>query len=232
MEQLSPERVSAAVAEIDGYCSMKRCLLYLPLLGLAPLGYFLGSYLEGTGILPGGVGFLTSAASMFILPGLVSALVLAIPNTKAGIRTSLFFCSLVAQAVLLGTDVPAAATSEMMGIAHRFRREFPPDQVRDCAALILQKHRDRAFGLKVGDRAQSFLVSESAIIVEDAELPASLRGRFKGVFIQQGSAAGGEQVVFALGERTGIICDGRKRVSEFFVYSMAEGVHVYRYQRL
>jgi hypothetical protein len=42
----------------------------------------------------------------------------------------------------------------------------------------------------------------------------------------------GEQVFFSLDERTGIVCDNCKHVREYFVCSMAEGVHAYRYQRL
>jgi hypothetical protein len=33
---------------------MKRTLLYLPLLGISPLGDFLTSYLDGAGIIPNG----------------------------------------------------------------------------------------------------------------------------------------------------------------------------------
>jgi hypothetical protein len=48
-----------------------RALLMLPLLGVAPLGYFLGFYLEGAGILPPATGLLVSAASVFIVPWMV-----------------------------------------------------------------------------------------------------------------------------------------------------------------
>jgi hypothetical protein len=52
------------------------------------------------------------------------------------------------------------------------------------------------------------------------------------VFIQKHPYTGEEQVVFALGKTTGIVCDTRKEVHEVFVYSIADGVHAYRYQRL
>ena len=211
---------------------MRRCLFFLPLLGLAPLGHFLGSYLGGAGILSGGIGFLVSAASMFILPWVISALFVTIAKTAWPIRISLFIFTFVVQAILLVMVVPAGATSEMMGIAHRLRREFPPDRIRDCADHLRQKHRDGTLAVKVGDKGHNFLMSTSAVIVDDSELPASLRGRFDCVFIQQGRVTDDEQVVFALPERTGIICDSRKHVSEFFVYSIADGVHAYRYQRL
>jgi hypothetical protein len=119
---------------------MKRCLLCLPLLVLAPLGYFLGSYFDGTGVLPGGVGILISAGSMFILPSLVSGLFVVLPKTTWSIRRALVLCALLVQGVLL--FVPSGATSETMGFAHRLRQEFPPSQLRNCAAHLRQKRRD------------------------------------------------------------------------------------------
>lgn len=211
---------------------MRRTLLFLPLLALAPLGHFLGSYLDGAGILSRGSGFLLSTASMFLLPWVVSALFLTIGKAAWPMRITLFICALVLQGVLLATVVPAGATSEMMGIAHRLRRQFPADQMRDCAARLRHKHRDGTLALRQGDRGHSFLMSESAVMVDDSELPASLRGRFDRVFMQPDRTTGEEQVFFSLDERTGIVCDSRKHVREFFVCSMADGVHAYRYQRL
>src|SRR5258705_11665225 len=115
---------------------MKRCLLCLPLLALAPLGYFLGSYLDGAGVLPGGVGFLISAGSMFILPWLVSGLFVVLPNIAWSTRRVLVLCALLVQGVLLFRVVPAGATSETMGFAHRLRREFPPGRLRDWAPYL------------------------------------------------------------------------------------------------
>ncbi len=211
---------------------MKRCLLCLPLLGLAPLGTFLGEYLSGAGALPEGIGFLASAASMFILPWIVAALFLARPKTKAAIRVLLFIGALVVQGVLLFAIVPAGSTSEMMGIAHRLRREFSVDELRDCANHLRHKFRDGTLGVSTREKDDDFTVGQSAVVVLDDELPDSLRGRFLRVFIQKPPATGDEQVVFALDKIRGIICDSRKHVHEFFVYSMADGVQAYRYQRL
>ena len=212
---------------------MKRTLLFLPLLGLAPLGAFLGSYLAGACNLPFGIGFLASSACLFMLPWGVSSLVLIINKTSWPIRMSLFIGVLLVQYVLLFTVVPAGATSEMMGIAHRLRREFPPAQMRDCAARLRQKHHDGTLTVRQGDREKRHFISDSAIMVDDSELPASLRGRFDLVFIQPDRVTGGEQVFFSLSIQawTGIVCDSRKPVSEFTVCSMAEGVRAYRYLR-
>jgi hypothetical protein len=201
------------------------------LLGLAPLGYFLGFYLDGAGNLPRGSGLLISGASMFLLPWIISALFLRLVKPRRLVRVPLFFCTLAVQALLFPI-VPAGATSEMMGIAHRLRRQFPPDQMLGCAALLLQKQRDGSLLIKKDDRGPGFFMSEDAVVIEDSELPISLRGRFARVFIEQGRHAGEQQVYFSFDERTGIVCDKRKHLREFFVCSMAEGVHAYRYQRL
>jgi hypothetical protein len=210
---------------------MRRAFLLLPLLALAPLGHFLGSFLDGAGVLPGGSGILVSAASMFLLPWAVAALFLTVRVAWA-IRVSLFIGALVAQGVLLFTVVPAGATSEMMGIAHRFRREFPPDQMRGCAASLRQKQQDGTLAFRQAGKDHVFLMSETAVLVDDSELPMQLRGRFEHVFIQPDRDTGEQRVYFSLDEGTGIVCDSRTDVREFFVRSMADGVHAYRYQRL
>src|SRR5262249_31795971 len=147
------------------------------------------------------------------------------------VRVLLFIGALVAQGVLF-TVIPAGATSEMMGIAHRLRGEFPPDQIRTCAATLRQKEHDGTLTVRHGDKGQSFVMSEKAVLVDDSELPTSLRGRFERVFIEPDQDAAEQRVYFSFDERTGIICDSRKNVREFFVCSMADGVHAYRYQRL
>jgi hypothetical protein len=210
---------------------MRRVLQLLPLLALAPLGYFLGSYLDGAGVLPRDSGFLVSAASMFLLPWIVAALFLRV-RVAWPIRASFFIGALVAQGVLIFTVVPAGATSEMMGIAHRFRREFPSDQMRACAESIRQKKRDGTLVVRQENKSHSFLMSERAVLVDDSELPVQLRGRFKRVFIEPDQDAGEQRVYFSLDERTGIVCNSRNHVREFFVCSIADGVHAYRYQRL
>lgn len=210
---------------------MRRALTFLPLLALAPMGHFLGQYLDGAGVLSHGNGFLVSTASMFLLPWVVAAMFLTI-KVAWPIRASFFVGALVTQGVLMFTAVPAGATSEMMGIAHRFRRDFPPDQMRACAASLRQKEHYGTLVVRQGDTGHSFLMSEKAVLVDDSDLPALLRGRFERVFIQPDRDSGEQRVYLALDDRRGIVCDSRKHVREFFVCSMADGVHAYRYQRL
>jgi len=211
---------------------MKRLLLCLPLLIIAPLACFLGDYLGGAGVLPEGYGFLASAVAMFILPWAIAGLCSILIKAKAPIRVLFFIVALVAQGVFLFTVVPPGATCEMMGIAHRLRGKFSPDELRSCADHLRQKFRDGTLAVSPRGKDDQFTVDPSAVVVSDSELPSSLRGRFKRVFIQKPQGAGEQQVVFALGPDTGIICDGRKDVREFFVCSMADGVEAYRYQRL
>jgi hypothetical protein len=208
----------------------KRALQLLPLIGLAPLGTFLGEYLDGAGVLAHGTGFPISAGSMFVLPWLVAAL-FTLAKVAAPIRVLLFVGALVTQGVLMFTFVPPGVTSEMMGIARHMRREFQPEQMRACAVNLRQKAHDGTLVIRQGAKGESVSMSQSAVIIDDSELPVNLRGRFELVFIQP-DRDGSEQVCFSLDEGTGILCDSRKHVREFFVCSMAEGVHAYRYLRL
>ena len=104
--------------------------------------------------------------------------------------------------------------------------------MHQCAAVLRERHRNGTLAIRQGDKGRGFLVSESAVMVDDSELPVLLRGQFERVFIQPDRKTGEQRVYFALDERTGIMCDNRKHVREFFVCSMADGVHAYRYQRL
>jgi hypothetical protein len=65
---------------------MKRALPFLMLLGLAPLGCFVGSYLEGAGVLPRGSGFAGSAVCMFILPWMHEFFVYSMADGVHGYR--------------------------------------------------------------------------------------------------------------------------------------------------
>ncbi|HTB85681.1 MAG TPA: hypothetical protein VK742_18695 [Candidatus Sulfotelmatobacter sp.] len=211
---------------------MSRTLFCLSLLVIAPLVNFLGNYLGGAGILPAGFGFLAGASSMFLLPWAAAFLFSAILKAKPSIRVLFFAAAMVLQGVLLFTIVPPGATCEMMGIAHRLGHEFSVDELRNCAMHFRQKFHDGT--LKVGplDKDNYFIVAQDAEVVSDTELPDSLRGRFQRVFIQKSPVTGEVQVVFSIGSTTGIVCDSRTHVREFFVCSMADGVQAYRYQRL
>jgi hypothetical protein len=211
---------------------MKSPLSFLPLLALSPLGYFLGEYLDGAGVLPRGTGLLVSGFCALILPWPVAAAFALNARTRWAMRLALFICALLFQPFLLFTFMPPGVTSEMMGIAHRFRNEFSCDQLRDCSTRIRQKFHDGELKVSSRDTDDHFIVAQDALVISDTELPESLRGRFQRVFIQKSPVTGEVQVVFALGSATGIICDSRTHVHEFFVCSMADGVHAYRYQRL
>ena len=210
---------------------MRRAALFLPLLGLAPLGHFLSAYLAGAGIFSRANDFLVGAACVLLLPWLVAALFLTIGRLRWPVRIILFIGALLLQAALFMV-IPAGATSETMGLAHRLRREFSPDQMRECAARLRQKHRDGTLVRRQAEKSRLFWLFQDAMAVDDSELPASLRGRFAGVFIRGDSALGEQEVSFALGDRTGIVCDSRKDVREYFVCSIADGVHAYRNERL
>jgi hypothetical protein len=202
------------------------------LLTLAPLGAFLGEFLAGFGLLPYGVGFVASAASMLILPWMVAALFLTLPRMKIVFSGLLFVGALAFQSLLLYALVPPGATSEMMGLAHRFRWEFSVDDLRSVADQLRSRFESGTLEVSEGGAEDYYLANESAKRIPDAELPDSLRGRFQRVFIHQDPIKQEIQILFALDRIRGIVCDNRRVAHGFFEYSMAEGVHAYRYQRL
>jgi hypothetical protein len=211
---------------------MKRVLFLLPLLTLSAVGSFAAPYLDGAGAFPRGSGFLVGAVCMFILPWVVSGLFVVAAKTRIPVRLAIFISTLAVQPALLFAFTPPSATSEMMGIAHRLGREFSADELRDSANQLRSKFQAGTLRTTSKAREDYFEVAAEAVVVPQTELPIALREHFKRVYIQHGQAGGGCQVVFALAPDTGIICDNRKQVHEFFVYSIADGVHAYRYQRL
>ena len=217
----------------NSWTSVKRCLPVLPLFGLAPAGAFLGEYLSGLGMISPGFGFLGSSFCFFILPWLVSALFAALPRVNFAIRVMLFVGALATQIFFVFELVPPGATSEMMGIARRFKEQFPPDQLLVCANKLRREFH--AGTLAVSPRARDDYndgANESAVVIADAGLPVPLRGRFREVYIQRDRDTGDEQVLFAVSQDTGIICGGQKNAPGFFVCPMADNVEAYRYQRM
>jgi hypothetical protein len=211
---------------------LKRYLLCLPLLGVAPLFYFFGFYFGGAGFIPENFGFISSAASMFIFPWAIAALCVIVSKAKQPSRVVLFVGALIVQGVLLFALVPPGTTCQTMGFAHRLKGEFNADELRGCAELVRQKFHDGSLQTHARSKDDHFIVGPSALVVSDSELSTSLRGRFQRVYIQKLPDRDVEQVIFALGTDRGILCDRRKDVREFFMCSIADGVQAYRYQRL
>lgn len=181
--------------------------------------------------MPHGSGFCVSGFSMFILPCLVSMAFIKLAQTTF-FQILIFTCTWVAQIALVFA-FPSAATSETIGFAHRIRYEFPADQLRECADQLRQKYH--AGTLVVGENTRNghfFMEDASSVLVADGNLPVSLRGHFQQIFIDTDLSTGNEQVVFALGEENGIMCDSRKDLNGFYFRSIGNGVHVYRYERL
>ncbi len=210
---------------------MKRYLIWSPLLLLSPLGHFCGSYFCGAGILPGQIDFLFDITSFFILSWAIPVLFIFIVKATWTTRILAFICAFTIQFALIALT-PAGATAEMMGIAHRLGKEFSADQLRECASDLRQKHLNGT--LKEQKRGKVLRVmnpDNEWALVDDSELPTSLRGRFYRVYIQKDQANNGLSVVFEIKMFTGIVCDSRKFVSGFFEHSIADGVHAFRYER-
>lgn len=208
---------------------MKQCTLLLPVLGLAPAGAFLGPYLEGAALLPGGTA--VGIGSLLILPWVVAILFYRTLLAPKWVRASCFIAALCVQVTLIATLVPPGATCELMGRAWRLRQEFVPDQLHEYAARLREKHRSGALHVRKFGGPHHFLISSNAVWIEKSELPPSLSGRFSGVLLDPSGTPGRELVFFCFNERSGILCDDRRQVREPFVCSMADGLHAYRLQR-
>ena len=218
---------------------MKRLLMYLPLLGLPVLVCFIGPYLDGLGVLSG-FGVLISLAGFLLLPCVISALfVTLVKKAHWAVRTTLFICTLVIQFFLLINFHARVYPVILLGTVTRFRHEFPPDQIRDCANQIRQKYSTGT--LIAGERPNKepggpiFFYSPSAVVVSERELPASLRGRVKLVFIRKDDATDHTNVWFAVSNLSGIICNDRTNSPDDGHYGdsclMADGVWAYRCDR-
>jgi hypothetical protein len=205
---------------------MKKMLLCIPILGLAPLGYFLGSYLSGLGTISWYAGFIVASLSFFLFPLLVP-IVFVILYKAGWIRRVILFILVLFVQESVFFFVPPRGTAELMGIAHRSQHEFSPDQLRNCADHLRAKFHSGT--LKLGNSADGldyFPVYRSAPVIEDTELPPSLRGRFQRIFILKDPSITNELVVFAFDHETGIICGNSGPVPDF-AYRMADGVEAY-----
>src|SRR5260221_10329201 len=149
------------------------------LLGLSPLACLLPPYLAGWGMISSGRAFLVSAASLFILPFIVSMAIILLGRAKGFASIVLFVATLLLQFVLLFLSVLPLAKWETMGLGHRIKRDFSLDELRNCAEQIRNRdqHGTLLLGKPKGDEA-SFWETVS-IEIDDSELPADLRGRFR-----------------------------------------------------
>lgn len=212
---------------------MKRYLQCLPLLCLAPLAHFLGFYLAGLGVIDAGLGMFIGVIGL--LPFMVVvALVFGFvaPSSSNFVRYFAWLGAVVAQIALLMV-VPGGAQAEVMGVAHRLKREFPITQVRECANQLLEKYRARTLVSAEKDKPQADLWRDFYFAVDESELPAPLRGRFRWVQIQKEEGAFYKElrVFFSIAPGRAIICDSRSFVSDGRLHSIEKGVHAYHTQR-
>jgi hypothetical protein len=212
---------------------MKRYLSCLPLLGLAPLAHFFGFHLAGLGIIDADLGMLIGAIGLYPLI-LAVALVFGFvaPSSSNFVRYSSCMGAIVAQFALLPLAL-GGARAEVMGVAHRLKREFPIVQVRDCANQLIEKYRAKT--LASGDKLRPVtdLWSDSIFLVDNSELPAGLQGRFCSVQIRRVEFGFTEdlQVFFFIDWGRSIVCDSRPFVSDARLHSIEKGVHAYHAQR-
>lgn len=212
----------------------------MPLLGLAPLGHFLVNYYDGIASLTnthGSDAFLEDAAIILLFPWLVAALFAALAKGNWSFRLLVFFAALIIQGFLTFKLAPAGITSQMMGLARTIRAQYSIAQIQTCAEQLRQKLQDGALKLTADETGKIGSIYANGVIVDNAELPAALRGRFTRVLLWHVPDGYGTQVRFALEEGVEIICgqseigNSDQEVGPLDEYPLAEGVYVYRFHR-
>ncbi len=210
---------------------MKRWLPFLPLMIVPAAGSFLCQFAVGAGLLPGGIGFVAGAACFLALPWAISTFVLfRAGKASLGARLAIFALAMALQVGGL-LVAPPGATSEMMGMAFRHRREFPSEVLDQCAQRIRDRWSAGTLATNRVDELRSLRGYRDGILIAEAELPESLRGRFDEVFLRTPGTGGQVQVYFSLGPRSGIVCDDRQKVRSISECTILAGVHAYRDQR-
>jgi hypothetical protein len=212
---------------------MKRYLLCLPLLGLAPLPHFLGFYLAGRGIIDGGLGMFIGTIGLWpVILGVGVVFGFVAPSTSNFVRYFSCMGAVIAQLVLLSA-FPGGARAEVMGVAHRLKREFPIAQVRDCASHLLEKYRARTLASANKEEPRNDLWSDSVFLVDSSELPAELRGRFRRVEIWRVESAFSRdlQVFFLIDWERSIVCASRPSLNDAYLHSIEKGIYAYHKQR-
>ncbi len=210
---------------------MKRWFPFLPLMIVPAAGSFLCQFAAGARLVPGGVGFVAGAAFVLVLPWAISTFAfIRAPEASLIARLAIFALAMALQVGGL-LVAPPGATSEMMGMAFRQGRAFPSEELDQCARRIRDRWRAGTLATNRFDELRSLRGSRDSVLISEAELPESLRGRFDEVFLRVTATDGRVQVYFSLGPRYGIVCDDRPKVRSISECSIQAGVHAYRDQR-
>lgn len=206
---------------------MKKLIYFFPLLGVSALGHFLLPYWQGRGFVSQQWALLDDFA-ILLLPFILAGLFAIIAGTSAWKRMALYVVTLMVQYVFLFTLVPGAARSEMIGLAERYRKEFPVNELRTCADKILKMHADGTLVLTNFADNKSFLRQN---VVVNPPLPIELAKTFQAVRFSQADESRGTAIYFDLDPQRGIMCTTNRYENDFGCQSMGNGVYAFRYMR-
>jgi hypothetical protein len=210
---------------------MKRLVPFLPLLGLVPLLHFLVFYLAGLGIVEDALALWAICFfGLTVTIGFVFGF--AVRSDSGLVRYGACLGAIVAQFALIGV-CPGGPQAEVLGIAHRLKRELPIPQIRSCADQLLEKYSNRTLISAEKELGQTEIWSDSVFVVDKTELPASLQSRFRWVQIRKNTTYFAEdlQVFFSINSERSIICDTRSFVSTPDLHSIQKGIHAYHHGR-
>jgi hypothetical protein len=162
-------------------------------------GFFLCQFAEGARLVAGGVGFFAGAAFVLVLPWAISTFAFIRAREASLITRLAIFAWAMALQVGGLLVAPPGATSEMMGMAFRHRREFPSEVLDQCARRIRDRWQAGTLATNRVDQLRSLRGYRDGILIAQVELPESLRGRFDEVFLRTPGTGGQVQVYFSPG---------------------------------
>jgi len=213
--------------------SIKRYLKCLLLFALAPLAHFVGFYLAGRGVIDVGFGMFIGGWSLYpLILGVGLVFGFAAPSSSNFVRFLSCIAAIAAQFALVGA-LPGGARAEVMGVAHRLKREFPIAEVRDTADHLLEKYQAKTLTVAATETPGQDIWSETVFVVDNSDLPATLRERFRWVQIRRVPQGFTQdlQVFFFIDWGQSIVCDSRPSVSNAHLHSIEKGVHAYHTPR-
>ena len=203
-----------------------RILGWVAALVLPAIANFVFPYLLGRGVIPYELKFEVFAGTI-ALPVLISAAVVFCARLGFWKNLLLFPVTFVVQVVLMFLATPPQATTEMIGFAHRFRREFNTTELEAAAIDLLKRDRAGTLQRRTATPGEKTIFGEGES-VDDSMLPDTLRGRFRDVSLPKEQTG---KVTFALDPTYGLYFSEEAEADNYWRRKVGGKIYAYRYSR-
>jgi hypothetical protein len=210
---------------------------YLPLLLLPVTGCLLIPYLSGRGVVSDGLYLIVFFGCAYLLPIIISLVIVPLlveMRTKGSgwkVGACLFGTLAVQYALTLPTLPAGREWIKILGVAHRLEVKFSLEEIRKCADDFRRKDKEGVLIFQEDSKKSSGLLSGITRVVNEAQLPADLRGRFYCVRIGKEDRMTGD-VFFEVEQDWGILCSTNNSGDLNGRQLMVNGVYAYYYRRL